>query len=265
MTFPRSILAVMTWMMPTAIVYAQDMPLSQIIIPGEEWKKVEGDFKPIRYLTSYDGKSVQVWDEKYTLQGSCDSRTGKFVAQTLEGELQANEFSIDGDRTLIIDRVASTARIASNEKKKQAVTRLRMPIVDVGAVWVTPDKGMLLVGDASDKYIWTYRIGPDGLSAGEKYMTLRVAKAETRSEVSDIRVDPAGRFFAATNEGVQVFDPTGRLCGVLSKPSKNQPTSIVFSGPRLDVLFMACGKEIYFRVMKAKGVAPKEKKMGPEI
>jgi len=259
----RTLCCLFAFLVATA-VQAQDMPLSQIIVPGEDWKKIEGEFKPIRYLTSYDGKTVQVWDAQYKLQGSVDYRTGKLVKQTFEGALQSDEFSIDGDRTLIIDRVASTARIARNIKQKQAVNRLKMPIVEVGAAWVTADKGMLLVGDAADKYVWTYRIGPDGLSAGEKYMTLRVAKGETRSEVSDIRVDAAGRFFVATKEGVQIFDPTGRLCGVLSKPSKQRPTSIAFGGPELDILFMACGTEIYYRVMQAKRVAPVEKK-GPEI
>lgn len=244
---------------------AQDMPLSQIIVPGEGWKKVEGSFKPIRYLTSYDGKTVQVWDADYKLQGSFDVRSGKFVAQTHEGQLQSDQFSIDGERTLIIDRKASTARIEKDVKGRQAVTRLKLPIVDVGAAWVTADKGTLLVADASDKYVWTWRIGPEGLSGGEKYMTLRVAKGETRSEASDIRIDPAGRFFVATKEGIQVFDPTGRLCGVLSKPSKQRPTSIVFTGPRQDILFMACGNEIYYRVMQAKGAAVVvEKKVGPK-
>lgn len=242
---------------------AQDMPLSEILIAGEGWKKVEGEFKPIRYLTSYDGKSVQVWDEQYKLQGSVDYRTGKAVTQSFEGELQTDQFSIDGDRTLIVDRKASTARIARNIKQRQVVTRLKLPITEIGAAWVSTDKAMLLVGDAADKYVWTYRIGPDGLSGGEKYMTLRVGKGETRSEASDIRIDPAGRFFVATREGVQIFDPTGRLCGVLSKPSKQRPTSIVFGGPQLDILFMACGTEIYYRVMQAKRVAPAEKKGPP--
>lgn len=244
---------------------AQDMPLSQILIPGENWKKVEKQFKPIRYLTSYDGKTVQVWDTQYKLQGSVDFRTGKVIEQSFDGELQTDHFSIDGERTLIVDRKASTARIERVIKKRQVVTRLKMPIVVVGAAWVTADKGMLLVGDAADKYVWTWRIGPDGLSGGEKYMTLRVGKGEERSEASDIRIDPAGRFFVATKEGVQVFDPTGRLCGVLSKPSKQRPTSIVFSGPQQDILFVACGTEIYYRVMQAKGIAPKEKKEGPQL
>lgn len=247
-----------------SIVCAQDMPLSQILIPGEGWKKVEGEFKPIRYLTSYDGKTVQIWDEKYKLQGSVDAGTGKAVTQTLDGALQSDQFTISPSQTLIINRQEKSARILSDAKGPPAIS-IKLPVTELGAAWVTSNKGMLLIGDAGGRNVWTYRIGPEGLSGGEKYMTLFVPKGETRSEASDIRIDPAGRFVVATKEGIQFFDPTGRLCGVLSKPSKQRPTSIVFSGPQLDILFMACGSEIYYRVMQTKGVAPVEKKKGPAI
>jgi gluconolactonase len=248
-----------------AVARAQDMPLSQIIIPGEDWKKVEGEFKPIRFLTSYDGKTVQVWDDKNKLQAIVDVRTAKVEKQRGEDAINPDFLGVGRDLSVVVDRKSRIARFGRITEPPVPVREFKLPVADVGATAVTADKGMLLVGDASDKYVWTYRIGPDGLSGGEKYMTLRVGKGETRSESSDIRIDPAGRFFVATKEGIQVFDPTGRLCGVLSKPSKQRPTSIIFSGPQLDILFMACGTEIYYRVMQAKGVAPKDKKEGPKI
>jgi enterochelin esterase family protein len=48
--------------------------------------------------------------------------------------------------------------------------------------------------------------------------------------------------------GVQVFDPTGRLCGVLPKPAPTKPlTSCVLAGPGHEWLYVTNGDTIYRR------------------
>lgn len=69
-------------------------------------------------------------------------------------------------------------------------------------------------------------------------------------------VDKAGRFYVTSKLGVQVFDPTGRPCGVLPKPDNDQPlTTCILAGPDHSVLYIANGKTIYSRklaVLKPK-------------
>ena len=46
-------------------------------------------------------------------------------------------------------------------------------------------------------------------------------------------VDQAGRYYVTSAVGVQIFDPTGRPCGVLPKPDPAQPlTSCMLAGRR---------------------------------
>ena len=76
------------------------------------------------------------------------------------------------------------------------------------------------------------------------------------SQGDGMAVDKAGRFYVTSQVGVQVFDPTGRPCGVLPKVKGDQPlTTCVLAGPDHSVLYIAHGTTIYRRtltVQKAK-------------
>ena len=109
----------------------------------------------------------------------------------------------------------------------------------------------LLVGDAGGKHVWTYRIEKDGtLSGGDRYCPLRVRPGETESQVSAICVDGSSRVYAAYKEGIMVFDPTGRPCGLMTLPSGVAPvTKLVFAGSEL---FAGAGGQTYVRKMLAR-------------
>ena len=53
---------------------------------------------------------------------------------------------------------------------------------------------------------------------------------------------------------MQVFDPTGRLCGVLTRPQPGRPlTSCVLSGPNREYLYVTNGDRIFRRKGQAVG------------
>src|SRR6185436_7253334 len=97
--------------------------------------------------------------------------------------------------------------------------------------------------DYRGQYVWTFRIEPDGsLSAKSPYMTMRTevdltaASPDGRSPVyktiaggDGMTSDAQGRYYVASLLGVQVFDPTGRMCGVLPKPNDKGMTSVGFA------------------------------------
>ena len=61
-------------------------------------------------------------------------------------------------------------------------------------------------------------------------------------------VDKIGRYYITSALGVQIFDPTGRPCGVLPKPDADQPlTSCIIAGPNHSTLFVAQRQKIYRR------------------
>jgi enterochelin esterase family protein len=152
-----------------------------------------------------------------------------------------------------------------------------------GAVWVadhglsapnglalSPDGGTLAVSEYKGENVWVYRVEPDGtLSAKAPYMTLRLPidpKGEFRvgepppfqsiSKGDGICTDWRGRYYVASALGVQVFDPTGRLCGVLNKPQGSAPlTSCTMGGAGQDVLFVTNGDKVYSRKLQVESAA----------
>ncbi len=66
-------------------------------------------------------------------------------------------------------------------------------------------------------------------------------------------VDKSGRWYVTSALGVQVFDPTGRLCGVLAKVHEAQPlTSCTLAGPNHEYLYITHGDKILRRKLKVE-------------
>lgn len=130
------------------------------------------------------------------------------------------------------------------------------------------DQGTLVVGDAAGKHLWAFRIDKDGgLSQKDRYYTMRVRSdprtqdkiAATPSGAAGMTEDLAFRLYAAGTEGVHIYDPTGRLNGVLLKPGDTPPTAVAFGGAGHDVLYVACGDKVFARKTLAKGAYPRRK------
>ena len=83
------------------------------------------------------------------------------------------------------------------------------------------------------------------------YAPLRTRRGETTIEVTGLATDRDGRIYAATDIGVQVFDPTGRLCGVLTPAAPGEPESMAFEG---DKLTLWIGETKYARKLNTQGV-----------
>jgi enterochelin esterase family protein len=65
--------------------------------------------------------------------------------------------------------------------------------------------------------------------------------------------DAQGRYYVSSHLGVQVFDPTGRMCGVLPNPGDKGMTSVGFAGPNMEFMYVTCGDKIYRRKVQANG------------
>ncbi len=144
--------------------------------------------------------------------------------------------------------------------------------VDVGitapnGITLSADQGTLAVSDYRGPHVWTFRINADGsLSAKSPYMTMRTevdvnAKSEDgRSPVyktscagDGMTTDEQGRYYVTTSLGLQVYDPIGRLCGVVPKPSEKGMPSVGFGGPNREYLYVLCGDQIFRRKTQVKG------------
>jgi enterochelin esterase-like enzyme/sugar lactone lactonase YvrE len=168
--------------------------------------------------------------------------------------------------------VSAEGMIYITETKDQKVTRIHsktgeVTVVDSGisrpnGIALTSDGGTLAVSDSGGEFVWMFRVNADGsLDAKMPTMSMRLpidAKGEfkfnepppyvTASRGDGMAIDKSGRFYVTSACGVQIFDPTGRQCGVLPMPKESQPlTSCVLAGTNHEFLYITNGDTVFRR------------------
>ena len=114
-------------------------------------------------------------------------------------------------------------------------------------IGLSPDGKFLLVSESGGTNAWSFMVNEDGtLWAGERYMELRAPVSRPDSGGDGMTVDREGRAFITSYAGIQMFDPTGRLGGVIAKPSEKACVSVTFAGADRSWLY-ACASEKVFR------------------
>lgn len=173
--------------------------------------------------------------------------------------------------------VARSGNVYFTETGKKQVTLLvpmtgELRAVDTGitapnGITLSPSQGTLAVSDYRGIHVWTFRVEQNGdLTAKMPYMTMRTppdAEAsasrmrapdyKTASGGDGMATDTRGRFYVATALGVQVFDPTGRPCGLLAKPSDKSITSVTLAGPGHQFLYVTAADKIFRRKVQGEG------------
>jgi len=96
--------------------------------------------------------------------------------------------------------------------------------------------------------VWSFRVDADGgLSSGERYMTLVVPPDRKDSGGDGSTVDAQGRTYVTSHAGIQMFDWTGRLGGVIAKPTGKGIVSCAFAGPGRAYLYVCASDSVYRR------------------
>jgi hypothetical protein len=164
---------------------AQDMPLSQILIDGEGWKKGE--------------------------------------------------------------------KLTPKERKLLEAEQIVLGLLGVSAITSSPDESVVDSARADWAHISAHQAkGPEGSRfwGRNQYCPLRTARGKKAGDCSALCADQDGRLDAATPIGIQVFDPTGRLCGVMTAPAGTTEVMTIEG----DELALWIGDTKYTRKLNAQGV-----------
>ena len=152
---------------------------------------------------------------------------------------------------------------AKTKEKRVADTGIAAP----NGITLSPDQGTLAVSEYGGENVWLLRINLDGtLDAKNPCMTMRrpidpagefkfnePPPFKKNASGDGMTSDSAGRYYVTSAVGVQIFDPTGRLCGVLPAPQPAKPlTSCVLAGLNLEYLYVTNGDKIFRRKVQAK-------------
>jgi sugar lactone lactonase YvrE/enterochelin esterase-like enzyme len=122
-------------------------------------------------------------------------------------------------------------------------------------IGLSPDGKFLFVSEYGGTNTWSFVVNADGaLSAGERFMELRAPVERPDSGGDGMTVDEAGRPFITSHLGIQMFDATGRLGGVIAKPGDKGCVSVAFAGPDRSWLYACASDKVYRRKTLTKGI-----------
>lgn len=278
----------------TTPVLAQDMPLSQVLIPGEDWQLLgegyqftEGPaaapdgtvyFTDVRdskiYKISPAGEVSLFVENSANTNGLYFGPDGKLYG-CRNGDQQIVIYNTDdgsheviaegfGSNDLVVDAAGGiyvteppTGKLwyIAPDRSKRVVAEGLAP----NGVILTHDGGTLVVTDRENPWLWAFRVHDDGSLDGKDsyYRPLRVPFGEERPRSDGMTVDADGRLYVATAVGIQVFDPTGRPCGVILKPDASRTKSgsnVCFGGPNHNWLYYTVTDKVYRRKVKSNGL-----------
>lgn len=112
------------------------------------------------------------------------------------------------------------------------------------------DESQLYVGDSAARHLRRFAVGSDGhLSGGDVF-------ADCDAGTFDgVRLDDAGRIWAAAHDGLHCFDPDGTLLGKLRLPEI--ASNLTFGGRQRNVLFMTASTSVYAVRVSFGGARPR--------
>jgi len=269
---------------------SQDMPLTQVLIPEEGWellseghKFTEGpavDSSGNVFFTDVPENKIFKIDlkGKVSLFAKDTARTNglMFGADGLmygcrNGDEEIVAYKPDGSFNVVAEGVKSNDIVVTSkgaiyftdpaggkvwyvspQGKKRVVAENLKP----NGLILWSGEGTLVVTDRDDPHLWTFRVEADGgLAFKEKYyLPLTLPSGKDRPGSDGMSVDADGRLYVATYAGIQMFDPTGRMGGVILKPQEKFLSNLVFGGPDLNFMYVTCTDKVYRRRVKPRGI-----------
>lgn len=286
----RRFLLLILFVLSADLTLAQDMPLTQVLLPGEGWELVADGFEftegPVAdadgrvfftdipnsriHRIDLDGKLTVFAENTARTNGLAFGPDGRLYG-CRNGDRQIVAYNADGTLEVLASDVASNdlaitrkGVIFFTDPRGRKVYRLTPEQTDgktnytlaVVAEGINPNgvalwrgDGTLVVTEREEPWLWTWRIEKDGsLSARERYYSPLVLPPGMERPGSDgMAVDDAGRLYVATRMGVQMFDPTGRLGGVISRPQPKALSNVTFGGKNFDVMYATSQDKVYRR------------------
>ena len=214
--------------------------VSRVAALGQGLLAVAGDGQlSIWNVDDSDIQKIETFSEKNVNELVGDGEGGVLYEQTVE----------DDKRTLVYRR---------SDGEEQTFS---LPIAGAGALSTT-QQSMLWTADST---LAVYRLAfstdehprvdssfAEVFMADGKYGNLRPDPMQ--HTVSGLTTDRDGRLFLVNRVGLQVFDQTGALLGVVQLP--DQPTDCAFGGPNLSTLYIATKDQVYALETRTAGPPP---------
>jgi gluconolactonase len=118
----------------------------------------------------------------------------------------------------------------------------------------SPDETILYICDTARYHIRAFDVEPSGsLRVGSGRLFARM-DPETPGGPDGVKVDGDGRVYAAVAQGVWVYEPDGRLLGIIAMPDR--PANLAWCDPDARGLAMTAVDAVYSVRMRVEGQMP---------
>ncbi len=132
------------------------------------------------------------------------------------------------------------------------VTRLIDNLNNPNGVILSPDEKTLYVIPTGQAEMMAYAIeAPGKIGKGKVFCTLKQSRANGKSGGDGLTVDTKGNLYITSGLGLQVFNPSGDLLGIIALPE--QPANVTFGGKDLKTLYVTARTSLYTVPMEATG------------
>ena len=273
---------------------AQDTSLHEILVDGEGWKPAvtgfnfcdglaadaEGNlyFSDVKggkgiYKLGLDGKVTLAIDNQPGISGlrvgadgriyACQNKAQKVVVFEKDGSVKelvtnvkCNDLTATKDGFVYFTETP-TKRVHCVTPDGKTFVADEGHVTRPNGITLSADGTTLAVSDHGGVNVWMWTILPDGrLTGAEGTMTMLLAPLKEKKEAlgDGSTTDAKGRFYVTTEIGIQVFDTTGRLSGIIAKPTRESKiVSVQFAGAGHETLFVAAGDTIFARKTQTQG------------
>ncbi len=136
---------------------------------------------------------------------------------------------------------------------KGKVTRLIDNLPNPNGILLSLDEKTLYVIPTGQPDMMAYPIeAPGKIGKGKVFCTLKLPADKKGTGSGDgATIDSKGNLYIATALGLQVFDPAGKLLGVIALPE--QPANVCFGGLDAKTLYVTARTSLYSIPMEATG------------
>ena len=286
-----SLLSIATLIPGFAQNFPGDEALSKVLIAGEDWQLVgegygftdgacgdaEGNFyfsdlrKNVLHRVSPDGKVSVFLENGPSISGLKFGPDGRLYAATQAPKKQIIAIAPDTKEISVIAEAVQPNDLVVSHKGFVFFTdtgkgrvmvidpekKMRVAAEGISApngITLSSDQGTLAVSEYKGTNVWVFRVEPDGsLAHGSRYMELRAPVGRADSGGDGSTTDAQGRYYVTSHVGIQMFDSTGRLGGVIAKPNAKGCVSVAFAGPNLEYLYACASDKVFRRKTQAKG------------
>jgi len=275
-----------------AMVNPSKQPLMDILIPGESWEQVgetygftEGPaadahgnifFSDIRnnkiYKADHGGKITEFASDTGGGNGlmfgpdkklyCCQMDRKRVVAYDPHGKEeviaedieQVNDIAIDRQGRIYVSEPPRHQIVYINSKHEKKVVARDPVIAFPNGVRFTPDQSQLVVADTKGVRLWAFQVTGSGeLVNREAFYDAQIVPGTVDDGADGMTFDREGRLYVCTHMGVQVFDASGRVIGIINKPQNQWLANAAFGGPNLDYLYVCNGNHLYRRKTRTQG------------